>query len=163
MGFYKYQVLWKKNLKIKSDKNFICWHCLFWFDLPIRKEKGKFKQGKILSTKVFVFYTYSSGRNRIFTKSCHHQTCNSCEQLPERVECYDFQNHVVSWTSHTKNSWMVSRRDGWYWYVVTKKHSLLGLTSAWCQVLVVYSSHCSHLLHKSIYSTPATLVCYFGC
>ena len=32
---------------------------IFWFDLPIRKEEGKFKQGKIMSTKVCQRVLYS--------------------------------------------------------------------------------------------------------
>ena len=38
--------------------------------------------------------------------------------------------YVVSWPAHTKKYKTVPRKVGWYWYVVTKKHSLLGLTSA---------------------------------
>ena len=34
-------------------------HCLFWFDLPFRKEEGKIKQGKIMSTKVYKRFLYS--------------------------------------------------------------------------------------------------------
>ena len=49
-----------KILKNEIRQNLdICWHCLFWFDLPIRKEEGKFKQGKILSTKVCQRFLYS--------------------------------------------------------------------------------------------------------
>ena len=54
------------NLKENEirQKTGICWHCLFWFGLPFRKEEGKFKQGtknvRQGLSKVFVFFTYSS-------------------------------------------------------------------------------------------------------
>ena len=51
---------WKKWNETKTG---ICWHCLFWFGLPFRKEEWKFKQGtKNIHqglSKVFVFFTYS--------------------------------------------------------------------------------------------------------
>ena len=63
LGIYKYQSYYEffENLKKNEirQKLDICWHCLFWFDLPIRKEEGTFKQGKIMSPKVCQRFLYS--------------------------------------------------------------------------------------------------------
>ena len=45
----------KNEIRQKLD---ICWHCLFWFDLPIRKEEGKFKQGTKMSAKICQKFLY---------------------------------------------------------------------------------------------------------
>ena len=52
-------VLWKFKKNEIRQKLDICWHCLFWFDLPTRKEEGKFKQGEIMYTKVCQRFLYS--------------------------------------------------------------------------------------------------------
>ena len=59
--FLRFQINLFETLKnMKSDKKtVICWHCLFWFDLPFRKEERKFKQGSIMSTKVCQRFLYS--------------------------------------------------------------------------------------------------------
>ena len=61
---------------MKSDKKtVICRHCLLRFDLPLRKEEGKFKQGKIMSTKVcqrFLYPIPKYSKGHSFYKQCLH-------------------------------------------------------------------------------------------
>ena len=69
--------VWNIKKKWNQLKTGICWHCLFWFDLPYRKEEGKFKQGtknvcQGLS-KVFVFWLDSRKLTHFIENISHYK------------------------------------------------------------------------------------------
>ena len=122
------------SLKIEKkeirQKLHICWHCLFLFDLPIRKEEGKFKQGtknvhQGLS-KVFVFFTYSRVTQQNLNDSTERKCPHCGLEWRAVLSCYWYTLHnvlltewlmwdllifglvyaVVTWWNNVKYGWV---------------------------------------------------------
>ena len=107
-----------------------CVHCLFWFDLPIRKEEGKFKQGtKYVRqgfSKVFVFFTYSRVTQQNLNDSTEWKCPHCGLEWRAVLSCYWYTLHnvlltewlmwdllifglvyaVVTWWNNVKYGWV---------------------------------------------------------